>query len=346
MNTNKNPIWVTIPDKKAENAQPISKKPKFDPDQVKNKVFWGLGFVALAFFSFMLVMPQKFSELFQGDLFDGNFQVIPEDGANQGGAFFGGEEEASSTEQNTTTEETQPNETSPATTSTPSNTPTPTSTPTSEVISDATPVQVTPVPAQTNPTSSTTSPTSETSTTSIPETPSASTPNADAELQSMLEALTAQLDELKADSEEKDQEIQALTDLLEQQAIHSAAKPDPVQNTTSSDSTENSSSQTPPTQNAVSSNSGFYKPNTHTVLITPHEVLNQNQKTKADLIAKNAQASVGSAQAAPSANPNLSYVQSQPTTGPLESLMLAFILTSLAVLGYGIYSNFKFNSKA
>ncbi len=61
--------WITIPDEK--NHTPASGKAKSQGAvPVKNKLFWGVGFIVLIFAAFALLAPSQFSQLLQGNLFD------------------------------------------------------------------------------------------------------------------------------------------------------------------------------------------------------------------------------------------------------------------------------------
>ncbi len=61
--------WITIPDEKIHT--PASGQSKSQGgSQVKNKLFWGIGFIVLIFAAFALLAPSQFSQLLQGNLFD------------------------------------------------------------------------------------------------------------------------------------------------------------------------------------------------------------------------------------------------------------------------------------
>ena len=320
-NQNKKPIWITIPEKNITTPE----KGSLSIDKVKNKIFWGAGFVALAFFSFILIMPAKFSELIQGDLFDGEFQVVPDIQDQPGGAFFGTAGSGSST-----TEESTPSEpkTPALVEATDANADT-------SAESDAVTVQVNPAPTNSNNTATEESvtETTETQTSNTPEAPEEEVPS---ELQSLLASLSEQLEELKKDGLKKDQEIQALSEMLEQQALHEAANPEIVPQETTQIQQPSS---VPVPENL---NTGVYRPNTHTVALNPRDVLAQNQMSgQFQNQQTSLQANMTQSQTIQGTNTSLSGVGSQPTTGPMETLMIAFLLTAIAVLGFGIFRNIK-----
>lgn len=308
LNRKKQPIWITIPEKKNSTKEAIlGVDPLQDPDKVNNKVFWGLGFGALLIFTVMLMMPGKVSELLGGDLFDGSFQVIPEDATSQNNPFFGGA--GSSATPATPTENTSANDQVTQATSTDQNTSTP---------SDAEPVQVNLVEESTNQSADQNAPQSTEDVSVIPVESNQNTQTEqDSTLQGMIEKLSAQLDQLKQDSEQKDQQIQSLNELLQQQVLHEAAKPETTSTTTTSPQ-----------------DTGNYRFNTHTVVVNPRDILAQNNS--APLPSQQMQTGTQTSPS-PVMNGALSGLNSQPTTGPMESLMLAFLLSAFGMLAYGIY---------
>jgi len=70
--------------------------------------------------------------------------------------------------------------------------------------------------------------------------------------------------------------------------------------------------------------------------------LNQNKQSSAQFQPASMQANVldSSLEQAPETEVmdlSASGIQSQPTTGPLDSLLLTFVLTSMAIFFFGIY---------
>ena len=320
-NRKKQPIWITIPEKKSSSKESILGGDALqDPDKVNHKTFWALGFGALIIFTAMLMMPGKVSELLQGDLFDGTFQVIPEDATSQGSPFFGGAGSSVSTNStNDQTENTPSAEQGVQTSEQVSNSSNSSGDMTS---SDAEPVQVDLVGQPDGQTIDQTSGQSAEEVSVIPvETDQNAQTQQDSALQAMIEKLSAQLDQLKQDSEEKDQQIQNLNELLQTQAMHEAAKPDTTSAATSSTS-------------STVQDAGSYRFNTHTVVVNPRDILAQNNSA----VLPSEQTQVATqATSSPVMNGALSGVNSQPTTGPMESLMLAFLLSAFGMLAYGIY---------
>ena len=78
MENNKESIWITIPEEIVPPQVLPSEDAGVSPDQVKNKTFWGIGFIALIIFSVLLLAPQQLAGLLQGQLFNGGFQVVPD----------------------------------------------------------------------------------------------------------------------------------------------------------------------------------------------------------------------------------------------------------------------------
>ncbi|MBU0578187.1 hypothetical protein KJ742_05000 [Patescibacteria group bacterium] len=77
--------WVTIPEETVHT--PVSKTPKKSKQgPVKNKLFWGAGFVVLVIFTFALVAPNQMASLLQGNLFDQyeGLNIVPDDIADEG----------------------------------------------------------------------------------------------------------------------------------------------------------------------------------------------------------------------------------------------------------------------
>ena len=72
----KETVWITIPDEASPAStdspalQAAMEAYGRDPaDKVRNKGFWAVGFVVLVAFLFLLLAPQRFVSLLQGDLF-------------------------------------------------------------------------------------------------------------------------------------------------------------------------------------------------------------------------------------------------------------------------------------
>jgi len=317
-----NPVWITIPDKNT--TQPPDKKlakKMSNPDEVKNKFFWAMGFVAVLIFSFILAMPSTFTTLMKGDLFDGNFDVIPSQGGAVNDAFFEGvdyEEVALEEVQEADTISLSENQLSPANSEAELIDIQPINQPNTEDASDSLFVDV--VPQE------------------IAE-PEASNTVSE-EMQLLLADLNSQLAALKQDSLQKDQQIQSLIDQIQSQSTQHAAALEvkEMELKSAAEALE------PSTNGVAALTAGAgYRVNSHTVALTPQEVLAQKkggQATPPALLEANVlladSASLGQSQEAP-APMDLSTVNAQPTTGPMESMAFAFLLASFGVLGYTMF---------
>ncbi len=60
--------WITIPDENHQDNQ--MGVPSQNPDLVKNKLLWGIGFAVIIIVSFIVLAPNQFNALIQGNLFD------------------------------------------------------------------------------------------------------------------------------------------------------------------------------------------------------------------------------------------------------------------------------------
>jgi len=69
--------------------------------------------------------------------------------------------------------------------------------------------------------------------------------------------------------------------------------------------------------------------------------LAQNKNSQLQPQQSYSQANLVSPQGAQNSNLALSGVDSQPTTGPVQSIMMAFLLSAFAVLGFGIYRTIR-----
>lgn len=357
MTDNKEPIWITIPEDSSatptggqaptDAAMPSSKKGAME--KVENKFFWGIGFVALLVFASILLAPQQFAGVLKAQLFDGGFQFVP-DYEDQEETFPEESEESEVVEE----EEAVPDEEAPV-----EELPEPESDAVVEAEADAVTIQIEPI---TEAEEFTVEPTDGgegegEGEAAAEEVADASSTELDFEgldvspdMQALLLGLSAQLEELKEDGRQKDQDILDLTTLLQDQAtgLYGAA---PLIGTTAPIVGTTTDGITYPTPVPISSatsqvltpGGGVYRYNTHTVTISPYDVLAQNQAATAGL-----QAQIGaSVQGAvlpysnQTYNPVLSGVQAQPGTGPREAMLVALLLTAIAVLGFGILRALK-----
>lgn len=320
-NDYKNPLWITVPEKEqAKSTLGLKQGLSSHPDKVNHKVFWGMGLVALLVFSTLIFMPGTFSSLVKGDLFDGQFQVVPDTTNSADNPFFGGTGSSSNN--------------SPSLGDASSGLPTSTASAPSDSnlnstpASDAESIEINPLNTPSNPSSQEQVP-AQTLDSSTAVSPSSQDTQALLELQSMIENLSAQLEALKQEGGQKDSQIQALMAQLEQeQQMHAAAKPE---STTPSAQTNASSSQAQDTE-------APYRSNPYTVKADPREVLSQKQQASSASVPAPA---ANSENTSSSMNAALSEVNTQPTTGPMETLMIAFLMSSFGILGYGIYKRVR-----
>ncbi len=328
MKNNSKTRWVTIPESEMpKNTRPPKKK-TLPVDKVENKFFWAAGLVAVVIFSVIVFMPNQVSRL-TGNLFDG-FEFVPTE--QDGGAFFageGGDSDEVDGEGDALLDDSQGadaqflEDVSSDQASTSNS-------------SDAVPIQIDPLngsSASENDSSVEVNESDTTDTSGASDTASGST---DAELLALLESLSAQLEELKKDGLQKDQEIASLKQMLEAQTTTSSSNlqgaAQEIQTTMSSD-----------TKTTSTTGAGTYRANTHTVTVNPFDVLNQNRQSLDQIQASAMQANIAQAdssdsvQAAPTMDLATSGLQSQPTTGPFDSFWITLLLTSIGILFFGIY---------
>ena len=339
---NNETVWITIPDEKAPALEaPAKAIKKQTPDKVENKTFWGAAFIALIAFVGILFAPQEFAKLMQGQLFDGSFQVIPDYEQQNQGELFGGEEgeaeeeAAESTDQNVV-----------------------------EAESDAVSIQIEPI---TDAEEFEVDPVDETSdedgeaelaieTTdgegalneSAPETDTVETETTDTDDESaevevkpeeldanaqLLQGLSQQLEDFKEKQRQSDQQIQDLMQLLQDQSagLHNAG------NTVVSPSLlpQGQVGQTSAANQFNQQTGGVYRYNTHTVTVSPYDILAQNQGAQQAAYQANIAYQGVNTYSNQQYNPVLAGVQNQPDTGPAESMMFAFAIGSLGVLCWG-----------
>ena len=344
MNNKKETVWVTIPEESVSSAKNGSKKiRRRNSDKVENKTFWGAGFVAVVVFSTMFFFPHEFSSLMKGDLFDGGFQVVPDYSEQEGSSFFDNGEDASDEAASEEVDGSPQNDTVVG----------------SE--SDAVDIQIEPLSdseaevvdelADDEPVleATTDEASSDSETDDVAEAveleiePTEASEVSEAEVPStleselasnkaLLESLAAQLEEFRQKDAESNKNIADLKQLLEEQAaasLHGAA------------TTQISPSLVPQgqqTNQVPVNNNSVYRYNTHTVTISPYDVLSQNQGVQQIAAANQANIVYGgtTAYSNQNYNPVLAGVQGQPGTGPAESMMIALLAVSVCVLAWGV----------
>lgn len=347
---NKETVWITIPDEKAPALEaPVAKPKKQSAEKVENRAFWGAGFIALLAFVGILFAPQEFAKLMQGQLFDGSFQVVPDYEDQSQGELFGGEEdgeesesEAESTDQNVVEAESEAVSIQ------------------IEPITEAEEFEVDPVEeTETEEASETeegdteaeeegelkesapeTEPTTEAEPIELDDTEAADSEGAaetetpeeslDSNTQ-LIQLLSQQLEEFKDKQRQSDQQIQDLMQLLQDQSagLHGAG------------TTQVSPSLLPQGQPTAAVNqfnqqtAGVYRYNTHTVTVSPYDVLAQNQGFQQASMQANVAYQGVQAYSNQQYNPVLAGAPAQPGTGPAESLLFALAIGSLGVLVWG-----------
>ena len=380
----KETVWITIPDEgtpvldacTAELRSANTTK-RVSADKVKNRAFWGSGFVVLVAFVGLLLAPQQVADLLQGNLFDGGFQVVPDYEEQQTGALFGEDEAEGDAE----TEAAPVDE--------------------SVVVpeSDAVSIQVEPITDVTEEDDSTSDSeeTAEDSDASDAETdvvettdetdgsdttgdkammetdaepvevdlgtgevavPTEGDTNTTADDEDalsdsdLLQSLSKQLNDFKEKERQNTQTIQELMQMLEDQAagLHGSAGAQPGAGNTASQTGTQTAAQLgvggfgSGGAGSAGIGSGTYRYNTHTVTVSPYDILAQN-KAATTLPASYQQANVTytgvQAYSQQNYNPVLAGVQGQPDTGPAETLLFAFVLASLGVLVWGSFRAIK-----
>lgn len=339
----KETVWITIPDEATPALDALMKETnKASSNKVAHKAFWSAGLITLLVFSAVLFAPQELFDLVKAQLFDGTFQVVP-DYQDQGGTLFkeGEEGEAEA-------EEDQPFEDEMVV----------------EAESDAVSIQIEPLEdteveasAEGDADSEATSIDSET------EVDAESTADTDAVTEAesividdsgavhsaaeevdeaeetldanakLLQSLSQQLAEFKEKERQNDQRIQDLLQLLEDRVagvnVIGATQFPPVGQAITQ----------PITQFGVGAltgpAAGVYRYNTHTVTVSPYDILAQNQGAQQASYQANVAYNAIQPYSQQAYNPVLATVQGQPGTGPAESFLFALALASLGVLVWG-----------
>lgn len=340
----KETVWITIPDEATSVAtntpvlDALSKEVKKEPsDKVKNRAFWGGGFVVLVAFVSLLLAPQEFASLMQGNLFDGTFQVIPEYEEQKVGTLFGEGEEEEEAEADEEFED--------------------------EIVveaeSEAVSIQIEPLAdVEGEDVAEEAEPTGDAEVVTEAETiviDAADGVEAEAEVAEdgeeldanakLLQSLSKQLEEFKEEERRNEQLIQDLMQLLADQAagVRPAAPLSGAQ-VTPGLLPEGQVDQfgqpivQPTAQFGVGVGAGVYRYNTHTVTISPYDILAQNQAAQTQQAAAyQASLPYGAVQpyAQPAYAPVFADVPVQPDTGPTETFLFALLLASFGVLVWG-----------
>ncbi len=307
------PAWITISEEpsSAHCTGSDSVFPKFSPlvssaenstsDTVKNKWFWGVGFVLLMFFTTALLAPAELAALLKGNLFGDykGIELLPPFPGSQ--AEQAAEQEAQEAEAQSNPQDQSQSVVSAQT--------------------DAVAVQVDPVEFDTEPLQPSSQASSESDDSVLPSQeaavvpqqplPEAEPPASSAQEQSLIEQLTQQLAEFKKKDEESTKALQGLASLSQPPTslLHSAPP----------DLSSYGLASATPSSPASSAAFQGYKPNLHRVSLTPQQVLSKNlsQYASAPLpqvhsSLQASQASVGHLQA--------SIAPATPASGPMLAL--------------------------
>jgi len=290
--------WVTIPEEKLHTPASVTASSKKGGMSGKSKLFWGTSFVVLAIVTAALVAPTQLASLLQGNLF-APLEVIP------------------------TGEEAAVTEAQPAETVT---TPETTEDTLVEAETEATAIQIEPVTTAEQPAATTTTTTEgqpaevATDTAADTEVTGAIKDELDAN-RKLLEELSKQVSEFKQKDQAKTEVIEDLTAIVQEQI-----STDTELHPSAPESTPAVTATTTLGQAAVG-----YKFNTHTVTMTPYQVLQQNTAQ----MQQTQQAYLGQTAAQQQIYRNqLSQAQGTPDSGPREALMLTLILSFVGVLGW------------
>jgi hypothetical protein len=153
----------------------------------------------------------------------------------------------------------------------------------------------------------------------------------------LLAELSKQLAELKSQNEESEEEVRNLRELLEEESDQEDETDDlrPVAGSSTTTTTIPVTTQQPISQPSPTGTTP-YRFNTHTVQVSPYQVLQQNRQAQQAAQQHLVQANVGAASSTSSSyNAQFAGAQGTPETGPRETLILAFIAA------IGLYSGWK-----
>ena len=298
--------WITISDKspKSDNIQKVSKKSE-ETSSVKNKLFWGAGFISVIIFTLVLVAPNQLASILKGDLFDGTgLNIIPMEEAAQ---------------QEITQQVDSDSEESSSDTSVTDHS-------TVEAQTDAVAIQIEPLSIEDELDSENTD--DELKLTEDEEvlsdiTSQLSDLNDEDVSNSENDVLKAELDENKKLLETLAKEVAEFKDKeseykKELDSMHATAEALPAITTTA-------------TLGSNTAKSG-YRVNTHTVQVAPHQALQQNTFVYNNAVTQRTIAT------APVASKNyqaqLLNATSTPESGPRETLFISFLLTFISMLGW------------
>ena len=365
--TNKSSNWVTIPEEKIHT--PVSKKVKkrfvdTSSEKVKNKLFWGAGFIVLVIFTAALLAPRQLASILQGNLFDSTsqgFDFIPEDSFEDPEITQVEKEPSSANNGQVSNSDFHQDE--------------PEQSLVVEANTDAVSIEIDPIitqvqednldknidqsdnlndsqlDVQIEDSSDDISPSS-IDDMLVPSDSEVNTDPAKDEIDAnrlLLKQLSEQISEFKKKDEEKTKIMEDLIDITvnsDNTEIHASA-PDVVDTTlelSDTSSTDTTAITTPPvstTNNlAVTATTSFgesalgsdgYRVNTHTVNITPQQALAKHSAVQANHIPQN---TLSVSESTIDYSDSYSRLDTTPESGPKESLLLALILSFISLLGW------------
>ncbi|MBU1017596.1 hypothetical protein KKA33_01050 [Patescibacteria group bacterium] len=319
--------WITIPEETLHTpVSKMSKKQKGDSsDSVRNKIFWGVGFVIMIIAVFAVMAPAQFNELIKGSLFDAEGVgspiaspidlLSPDGGAGDTAESAGGAVETVeelSPEEGATEEEPAEEESDEGYVSEP------VIQPKEEAVSIAIEPIAEPEPVDVGPIGEGEGGGED----EAAETEAGTEEGTSAEdtQAKLIEDLNKQLEQLQKQREE---DIKTMEDLVE--AAEEGLKPSASETTSVPPSVTTTSTlgQPPAVQ------PGF-RTNTHTVTITPQAMLNRNMTGGYQI----AQQSVTTPVYQPAYQVSTPSAVQTPDTGPSEVMFIAFILTFISLLGW------------
>ncbi len=367
----KDSIWITIPDENSSELKkaPASSLPKdlddlAEIEPIQNKFFWSTALVALFVFMILLFFPHQFSSLLKGNLFDGNFQVVPN---YEDQDFTSKEEEKDLKSLNDSDNEDET---------------------VVEANDEAIDVQVEPIVSENSSSADTSQTTSENDTStennSSIETVSSNSSNDDSKSETVFDdknnqhpsADSVELnsdesekidlknsdqvvlsdekeiseDEINSDNQSKtsdfnsdvlqamSQEIESFkekesrNEVLIQELIQALEDQKQLHSAPLEAQTNNIASSSVGTGNSVGTVGG-YRYNTHLTSVSPFDVLSKNKGMVQKQASYQANVLAYSNQVY---NPALSAVKGQPSTGPKETFLFAMLLASFGILFWGI----------
>jgi len=306
--------WITIPEETLHTpvSKTSGKKKEGAPGSVRNKLFWGIGFVVMIIAVFAVMAPTQFNELIKGSLFDAEGVGSPIDSptdllspGNENEAVEV-EEEVAEAEEVVSEEAAEEDYVSE-----------PVVQPEEEAVSIVIEPIAEPEPVEVEPADSAEPSVDPEGAAEevVEETP------ADTQAQ-LIEELNKQLEELQKQREEDVKTMEELAKAAEEEM-----KPAALEETTTG---VPSSVVTTTEIGQPSAVQPDFRVNTHTVAITPQEMLSQNMAGGYQV----AQQAVITPVYQPAYQVSTPSAVQTPDTGPSQVMFIAFLLTFVSLLGW------------